>query len=917
MGKTCLEADKQSAENDINFNKACAAFNPLIRFNSDTIFEPRGTESQKGNGRIISKRLLFDSFPGVSFFDPRDNVLFLRILAWLVWMFMLPFILWSTTAPPSWLPVAIKARWYELCYYLHAVGAWVTVILALYARFEVFFPIMIGWSLLFFEFLREGFFHTWSLTLVVDATAAAFRADGEYESRLPTRIYEDRKTKRPTAIALQFKKPESFSPGSGQWVYLKCKEIDNIWHPFSLASSSADKKLMLQIGIRGNWPKKPPASGKQWTMPAASATWTYSLLEKVRELQEASEQQDEAQSMPVQVRGPYGSPFTKLCEHPYPAAVLIGAGTGLTSTLSVLKEILKRRSLGLPTPRFLWFVWSCRAEDDIEWCWRALQDAINDAWKWGGLQCGADWSPLTSSMMDWLSVTIYVSRTTKKTLHAFLNEAHMNTSTQEEIYSAPHGKGKGKARGLTFTKGKTPPLVNNASHASASASSSAPAPAQAWGSGSGSAPAPAPAPAWAPGLASAPAAGPAEPFKGIMRMTSDDPLGYPLVSESSDDSDDDDFDYGDDFVDMATVNLPQLNTVQQTSFPSKGHGYQHDNDDQFMQRDSSTSSYQDDGVREHPNFKRVFTVTSSRKVGGGGGGGSAAHASGGPQTHAGTPKTGTMTEWKEFLATLHQVPDRTTAIPVVSSSDDSESDDDDDNFRRGAAGVPRTRTGDYVNREAINTAELEYENGGDAHSHHISALSTHAADGSLLSAGNQLQQAVQVEPVPRFESGVQERELLGKVEVNHEIGYQLATATSGAMPTHANTPLPTPALTPMPTPMPAMQPPPTNPGPADADAKARRNAKAKGLRSQRRRKAHMAKKIRSWIADQVITTSMDDPVAPIGRLLKWVHKTTNESILAGDQHGKISVSFCGPPAMGAMLEETVSNLGLEYNAHTQ
>ena len=67
------------------------------------------------------------------------------------------------------------------------------------------------------------------------------------------------------------------------------------------------------------------------------------------------------------------------------------------------------------------------------------------------------------------------------------------------------------------------------------------------------------------------------------------------------------------------------------------------------------------------------------------------------------------------------------------------------------------------------------------------------------------------------------------------------------------------------------------------------------------------------MADQVITTSMDDRAAPIGRLLKWVKMTTDESVAdisnigldkaaVGDvsKNRKIAVCFCGPPALGAM-----------------
>jgi hypothetical protein len=92
--------------------------------------------------------------------------------------FGLPFILWATSAPPTWLPMIIKQNWYELCFYTHAIGAWITVLMALYARFEVFFPILIGWGILAMDYIREGLFHTWSVPLVVDATSKATRQDG-------------------------------------------------------------------------------------------------------------------------------------------------------------------------------------------------------------------------------------------------------------------------------------------------------------------------------------------------------------------------------------------------------------------------------------------------------------------------------------------------------------------------------------------------------------------------------------------------------------------------------------------------------------------------------------------------------------------------------------------------------------------
>jgi hypothetical protein len=87
MGQTCLGAGATErlalgGNNTAAQLKACKAFNPDIVLDAVT--------GQLFEGRLIAgeTKLLFDSFGGgASFFDPRDNVLFLRIAAWFVWMF--------------------------------------------------------------------------------------------------------------------------------------------------------------------------------------------------------------------------------------------------------------------------------------------------------------------------------------------------------------------------------------------------------------------------------------------------------------------------------------------------------------------------------------------------------------------------------------------------------------------------------------------------------------------------------------------------------------------------------------------------------------------------------------------------------------------------------------------------------------
>lgn len=81
------------------------------------------------------------------------------------------------------------------------------------------------------------------------------------------------------------------------------------------------------------------------------------------------------------------------------------AGTGLSSALSVLQEMLTRKARREPVPQLVWFVWSCRSEKQLDWCWSALQEIVFNAWKAGALEIDENWSPYTSNMFDWLGIT--------------------------------------------------------------------------------------------------------------------------------------------------------------------------------------------------------------------------------------------------------------------------------------------------------------------------------------------------------------------------------------------------------------------------------------------------------------------------------------------------------------------------------
>ena len=61
-------------------------------------------------------QLLFDSIRGASYLDPRDNVLFLRLLVWLLWPFGMPLIYFVHHRLPSYFPTFIKTNFFEIAW---------------------------------------------------------------------------------------------------------------------------------------------------------------------------------------------------------------------------------------------------------------------------------------------------------------------------------------------------------------------------------------------------------------------------------------------------------------------------------------------------------------------------------------------------------------------------------------------------------------------------------------------------------------------------------------------------------------------------------------------------------------------------------------------------------------------------------
>ena len=225
MGSSCQ--NEGVAGTSVAQEKACLAMHPTI------------TDAVKG-GELLFRSVKHE---GGSFLDPRDNVLMLRILVWPTWFFVIPLIYIAKRAAPKCLPVKLRQYWWEVCYYLHVFVAWFSIVVALYARFEVFWPTIFGWGLYFADKLREWWGHTHATEIIINVKAPDDASDS-------TVIYADHAGK-PTAIKVVFRKPVGFEPHAGQILYVLIPSIDHVWHPFSLACATPDEHIELHIGIRG------------------------------------------------------------------------------------------------------------------------------------------------------------------------------------------------------------------------------------------------------------------------------------------------------------------------------------------------------------------------------------------------------------------------------------------------------------------------------------------------------------------------------------------------------------------------------------------------------------------------------------------------------------------------------------------
>jgi ferredoxin-NADP reductase len=323
-----------------------------------------------------------------NFFNPIENVVMLRFIIWPTWFLLIPLMYWARRVPKFLSNISFFRRfWFEICFYAHLVVALVTLTLALVGRFCIFYPVLLGWGFYFIDRARERLLYA-RRAVVVEAECYS-RSDRD----------------QPTSVHLQLKPSSELKVTAGQWLYLQVPAIGYTWHPFSICSASADEHIHFHIGVQA-------VSESDWKEVSGSyvlthPTWTSKLAQHVLN---ANKQ------LTARVMGPYGTSFVSCFDPSYSGAIVIGAGTGLTAAESVIREILFRKRDGIEVPKRVWFVWSCRCVDDLMWCWERLLTLLQESIENGVLS--PDGLKTTGSMLDWLGITIYISRAKQSELQA-------------------------------------------------------------------------------------------------------------------------------------------------------------------------------------------------------------------------------------------------------------------------------------------------------------------------------------------------------------------------------------------------------------------------------------------------------------------------------------------------------------------
>ena len=320
-------------------DRACNGLHPCGSFFDTRPLPP--------NGRF--RRAASTVFGGGTDFAPGNAgaVFFLRIIV--VTMMLVSLVASELVLPIfgglGWQPTAA----FEIFRYTHVACMTVIVVGALYSRYEVFYPAAPTWAWYALDVI-------W---LRLTGHYVADAAQIEYFSATGSAAF---KLRLPKAMQRRWGRRATFAHRAAQVVYVKVPDVSSHeWHPFSIASAPQDEFLELIVKCQGpdSWTRRVPASYE--AVHRAKRPWT------------------------VEILGPVGSAFGDLRHETN--VLVIGAGAGLPSSLSVLKQVAHDMLAPAASRRLerLTFVWVTRSVEDLLWCWDDLKGVLarlGDASAW-------------------------------------------------------------------------------------------------------------------------------------------------------------------------------------------------------------------------------------------------------------------------------------------------------------------------------------------------------------------------------------------------------------------------------------------------------------------------------------------------------------------------------------------------------
>ncbi|KAI0068676.1 hypothetical protein BV25DRAFT_1910436 [Artomyces pyxidatus] len=155
----------------------------------------------------------------------------------------------------------------------------------------------------------------------------------------------------PDSLRLTLTRRVPFGWRPGQHVFLAFPSVATVpfeAHPFTIANVSASGEQELAFFIR------------------AREGLTQRLVERVAGAEK------EGVKVPVLVDGPYGLPPNLA---PYSTAIFVAGGTGVSYTLPLMLDLVKRAREGSSLTKRILFVWVVRNEEHIDWLSTSLADA--------------------------------------------------------------------------------------------------------------------------------------------------------------------------------------------------------------------------------------------------------------------------------------------------------------------------------------------------------------------------------------------------------------------------------------------------------------------------------------------------------------------------------------------------------------